>query len=80
MLWGTGTMIRQMMRWFVKWYEKCQFSKKNTSRISSLYPTERQKQVQTMLQLMYYSKNTGCITKNALGDRYDDSLNDAMIR
>ena len=25
-----------------------------------------------MLQLMYYCKNTGCITKNALGDRYDD--------
>ena len=25
-----------------------------------------------MLQLMYYSKNTGCITKNALGDRYDE--------
>ena len=42
------------------------------SRISSLYPTERQKHVQTMLQLMYYSKNTGYITKNALGDRYDD--------
>ena len=30
------------------------------------------KHVQTMLQLMYYCKNTGCITKNALGDRYDD--------
>ena len=42
------------------------------SRISSLYPTERQNDVQTMLQLMYYSKNTGYITKNALGDRYDD--------
>ena len=40
--------------------------------ISSLYPTERQKHVQTMLQLMYYCKNTGCITKNALGDRYAD--------
>ena len=39
---------------------------------ASLYPTERQKHVQTMLQLMYYCKNTGCITKNALGDRYDD--------
>ena len=25
-----------------------------------------------MRQLMYYSKNTGYITKNALGDRYDD--------
>ena len=48
------------------------FENKNTSRISSLYPTERQKHVQTMLQLMYYCKNTGCITKNALGDRYDD--------
>ena len=46
--------------------------RKNTSRISSLYPTERQKHVQTMLQLMYYCKNTGCVTKNALGDRYDD--------
>ena len=61
-----------LVRWFVKWCEKCQFSKKNTSRMSSLYPTERQKHVQTMLQLMYYRKNTGCITKNALGDRYDD--------
>ena len=40
--------------------------------ISSLYPTERQKHMQTMLQLMYYCKNTGCITKNALGDRYAD--------
>ena len=25
-----------------------------------------------MLQLMYYCQNTGCITENALGDRYDD--------
>ena len=53
----------------------CIFEKKIHLVSSSLYPTyptERQKHVQTMLQLMYYCKNTGCITKNALGDRYDD--------
>ena len=46
--------------------------KKHTSHMSSLYPTERQKHVQTMLELMYCCKSPGCITKNALGDRYDD--------
>ena len=51
---------------------KIQFSKKIHLVWAPYIPTERQKHVQTMVQLMYYCKNTGCITKNALGDRYDD--------
>ena len=49
-------------------------------RISPLDPTERYKHVQTMVQVVYYQKNTGSTTKDALGDWYDDSLNDVMIR
>ena len=65
MLWETGTMI-------LKNTKNIDFLEKNVSRITPLDPTERYKHVQTMLQLMYYCKNTGCITKNALGDGYDD--------
>ena len=46
------------------------------SRITPLDPTERYKHVLTMVQVVFYQKNTGSTTKNALGDWYDDSLND----
>ena len=74
MLWGTGTMIFKNTKYFLDFFEK------NMCRITPLDPTERYKHVQTMVQVVYYQKNTGSMTKDALGDLYDDSLNDVMIR
>ena len=43
------------------------FFDKNRLRISPLDPTERYKHVQTMIQVVFYQKNTGSTTKDALG-------------
>ena len=52
---------------FVKQEKMLIFFDKNRLRISPLDPTERYKHVQTMIQVVFYQKNTGSTTKNALG-------------
>ena len=45
-----------------------------TSRTTPLDPTGRQKHVQTIVQVVYYQKNTGCMTKDALGVGFAQKL------